>query len=266
MDVVAAFVADAESAELVQPADGAFHDPAMLAQAAAMRSVALRQNRLDATFSQAATMRLGVVRAVALHALRLAARASWFAAHWGNRFHQRFELRDIVRVGAGQRGGERNAVGVGDQMMLAASFAAIRGVSARFFPPCSARTEEESTIARDQSIKSASRRCASNAACSFFHTPRFCQARKRRQAVMPDPQPSSFGNNSQGVPVRSTNRIAESALRLSIGLRPGNRLRRRFGGGNNGSINAHNASSKIGFAISTPPCAPTRLTKMERIP
>jgi len=35
MDVVAAFVTDTESAELVQPADGAFHDPAMLAQSAA---------------------------------------------------------------------------------------------------------------------------------------------------------------------------------------------------------------------------------------
>jgi hypothetical protein len=178
MDVVASFVANTESAELVQPADGAFHNPAMLAQAAAVPGVTFGENRLNAAFSEASSMRFGIVRAVALHAVWFAPRATRLTAHGGNRFHQGFELRDVVRVGAGQRGGEWNAVGVGDQMMFAASFAAIRGVSARFFPPCTARTEDESTIARDQSINSASCRCASNAACKFFHTPRFCQARK----------------------------------------------------------------------------------------
>jgi hypothetical protein len=234
MDVVAAFVADAEAAELVQPADRAFHDPAMLAESAAVCRVAFGEHRLNAAFSKSATMRFRIVGAIALHPIWFAARAAGLAAHRRNRVDERFELRDVVRVGASQRNGQRNAVAVGDHMVLTASFAAIRGVWPRFFPPCTARTEDESTIARDQSIKSASCRCANSAAWIFRHTPRRCHACRRRQAVMPDPQPNSCGSSSQGMPDRSTYKIAHSAFRLSIGLRPGYRLRRRFGAGKSG--------------------------------
>lgn len=49
---------------------------------------------------------------------------------------------------------------------------------------------------------------------------------------------------------RSTNRIPPSASRLPIGLRPRCRFRRRFGGGNSGSITAHKSSSTSGRGIS----------------
>jgi hypothetical protein len=49
--------------------------------------------------------------------------------------------------------------------------------------------------------------------------------------------------------------MAESTARFSTGLRPGYRRRRFFGLGNKGSINAHNLSSRIGVAVTTPPCA-----------
>jgi hypothetical protein len=37
--------------------------------------------------------------------------------------------------------------------------------------------------------------------------PASCQSRNRRQQVMPEPQPSSCGSISQGMPLRSTKRI-----------------------------------------------------------
>jgi hypothetical protein len=41
------------------------------------------------------------------------------------------------------------------------------------------------------------------------------QSRSRRQQVIPEPKPSSWGRNSQRIPVSSTNRIPHSTLRLS---------------------------------------------------
>lgn len=60
---------------------------------------------------------------------------------------------------------------------------------------------------------------------------------------MPEPQPISWGNISQGMPERSTNKIPVSTRRLSKGLRPGYRLRRRLGAGRIGSITFHSSSS-----------------------
>jgi len=39
------------------------------------------------------------------------------------------------------------------------------------------------------------------------HRPVACQSRSLRQQVMPEPQPSSLGSSSQGIPLRSTKRI-----------------------------------------------------------
>jgi len=259
VDVIATFAADAEAAELMQPADRSFDDPTKDAQATAMFCVSSRQHRLNTPTSQLLAMSMRVVSAIALNPLGTLPWPAALAAHRRNRVDQRQKLGHVVTVGSGYRGCERNAVSVGDQMMFAAGFAAIRWIGSRFFPPCTARTDEESTTARDQSIRSASCRCASSASWIFCHTPLRCQAYKRRQAVMPLPQPSSCGRCSQGSPVLSTNKIADKAWRFAIGLRPGYRLRRFFGGGKSGSMIFHNLSSKIGLAMTAPPCAAMNL-------
>ncbi len=66
--------------------------------------------------------------------------------------------------------------------------------------------------------------------------------RSRRQQVIPEPKPSSWGRNSQRIPVYSTIRIPHSTLRLSRRLRPGRRGLRGTTG-SSGSIRAHNSSS-----------------------
>ena len=162
-----------------------------------MFCVSSREHGLNAPTSQLFAMRVGMVRAIALHPLRALSRPTSFPADQRDRIDQRQQLRHVVTIGSGQRGRKGNALGVSDQVMFAAGFAAIRWIRSRFFPPCIARTDEESTMARDQSIWSASCKCANRASWIFFHTPLRCQACKRRQAVMPLPQPNSCGRYSQ---------------------------------------------------------------------
>ena len=259
MDVVPSFVANAEASKLMKPPVGAFNHPTINAEAAAVFRVAFGQERFDAQAPQLIAVSLGIVRAIGIHALGPATRTPNLARDRGNRFDHRQQLADIGRVGAGHRGCQGNPVSVGGEMVFRTCFPAIRWIGPRFFPPCTARTEDESTTARDQSIWLACWRWARSAVWTFFQMPFFCQADKRRQQLMPLPQPSSCGSNSQGIPVRSTNRIPLSAGRCPIGLRPGYRRRRFFGAGKSGSINAHSVSSKIGLAMLASPCATTTI-------
>jgi hypothetical protein len=118
-------------------------------------------------------------------------------------------------------------------------------------PPKTARTDDESTTAREKSILSAPRSLFKRVRWTVSHTPAFCQSRNRRQQVMPV-QPIARGRSSHGIPVFKTNRIPVSTVRLSLGFRPGYRRRRRFTG-KCGAITFHNASSKITLAMAMPP-------------
>jgi hypothetical protein len=73
--------------------------------------------------------------------------------------------------------------------------------------PPKARTCELSIAARDQSVRSASFRFANSSSCSRCQTPASCHSRNRRQQVIPEPQTISRGRYSHGIPVRSTNKI-----------------------------------------------------------
>jgi hypothetical protein len=51
--------------------------------------------------------------------------------------------------------------------------------------------------------------------------PACCQSRRRLQQVIPEPHPNSRGNISQGMPLRSTNRIPARQARLdNVAVRP----------------------------------------------
>src|SRR5215213_973212 len=108
--------------------------------------------------------------------------------------------------------------------------------------------EQESTEARDQSIRSAPRIRASSSACTRVQTPAACQSRSRRQQVMPQPQPISRGSISHGIPDFSTNRMPVSAGRFSTAGRPpfgpG-----RGGGGSNGPTTAQRSSGSSACAM-----------------
>src|SRR5215208_16566 len=121
--------------------------------------------------------------------------------------------------------------------------------------------EAESSEARSQSIWSASPRRSRRTRCSFSHTPASCHSFKRRQQVIPDPQPISFGSISQGIPLFSTKTMPVRAARSSMrGLPPWG-----FGGsgGRSGSMVSHSWSVTSSLAIFS--CYPlngfVRLTK-----
>jgi len=249
MNVRTTFITNTQTPVLVKPGQTAFHNPAEYTQPASVLASTLSQDRMDTHFSHSLTMRFRVVSTVALYNVWPVAGATYLSSDSGNSINQRQQLCDIMAVGTGQRSCQGDAVGIGDQMMFGTGFAAIRGVWAGFRPPKTARTEALSTKARDQSILSASRSLFSRTRWILSQTPAFCQSRRRRQQVIPEPQPISWGRYSQPMPVLRTNKMPVKALRFSSRFRPGYRNRRGMAGGSSGSISFHNRSSKTGLAM-----------------
>src|SRR5271163_1305676 len=122
-------------------------------------------------------MILGIVGPITLQSLRTRSWRSRFAAHRRNRNYQRQQLIHVVNIRRRHARRQRDAIGIGQHMMLTARFAAIGGVRAGLRPPKTARTEAESITARDQSILSAWRKWSSNRRWTFGHTPAAVQSR-----------------------------------------------------------------------------------------
>jgi len=247
VDVSAAFVPHAKAAKLMQPRQRTLDHPSIGTQPTAMSDTAAGQHRLDAQLHERITMRIRMIRPIALYTIRPAARAPRLTGDRRNGLHQRQQLGYVVPVRASECRGERNAIRIGDDVVLRAAFPAIRGVGAGLLPPKTARTEALSTTARDQSILSASRNRLSNTWCTSCQTPASCHSCSRRQQVMPHPHPSSCGKSSQGMPVLSTNRMPVNVRRWSIGFRPP--LGRGLAGGRQGSMTSQSSSVSSGLAI-----------------
>ena len=160
-------------------------------------------------------------------------------------------LGHVVRVRSGQDDREHNPLCLRHDMMLTPQLPSIRRIRPRFTPPKTARTDEESAMARDQSRVSASRSLAKSTAWSRCQRP-LAQARRYRQHVIPEPQPNSWGSMAQGIPLFKINKRPVSTWRRAKGWRPGQPARRGLGGGNSGSITLHNSSSNSGLAMCNP--------------
>ena len=234
----------------MQPGQGSFDIPAMNSQAAPVRGVALGEKRRDAVLSQPLTLCFAVIATVALDALRTKFRASESSAQdQRDRFDQWLQVRHVVDVRRRHLRRQRNASGFGQDVMFRPCFGAIRRIGANFDPPKTARPDELSTKALDQSSLPSPCSNESMTWCSIAQTPAACQSRNLRQQVIPEPQPISRGRSDHALPVLRINKMPVNAFRSSIGWRPGNRFRRGFGGGNNGWTISHNSSDTIGFAI-----------------
>lgn len=248
MDVGAFFITNSEPAILEQPTEDSFDDATMDAQPTAMLRVSLGDERSNAALPQRdADFLLGVVAAIGEGRVGALTTSSPGAFDGRDGIDQRDGLLGIVDVRAGMRDGQRRPLAIAHNMPLRAIFTAIGGIGAGLRPPKIARTEQLSITAFDQSISSASPSSSSNTRHIFSHTPDSCQSRSRRQQVMPDPQPNSWGRYSHGQPVRKTNRMPISTRRF------GTRGRPPFGlggsGGSKGSINSHNDSDSSGLAM-----------------
>lgn len=243
MDIGAAFIANGQPSEAMQPSDGPFDDPPADAEAAAMRRPTPREDWRDTAGPETVAVRLGVVAAVALKYTRLSAGAAASAAHGGEGVDHGIEVSDVVDVRGRYLCDERDAARIGDEVVLGALLAAIGWVRSSFFPPRTARTEPLSMTVQRWSRRPRRRSSASSASWSRCHTPARCHWTRRRQQVLPEPQPICRGNICHGMPDRRTKRMPVRMARSGIGVRPWRcpRFRRRFG--NSGSSRAQIASS-----------------------
>jgi len=247
MNIVTTFITNSQSTKLVQPRKRPLNNPAKDPQTTAVLCSTFGQKRIYAQLSQCISMRLAVISSITLNTIRSLTRTTYLACNWRDRFNQWQKLGYIVPVGSGDFYCQRDTIGICDNVMFRPQFPSIRCIRARFRPPKTARTEDESTIARQKSILSFFRRCLSRIRCILSHTPAFCQSFRRRQQVIPEPQPISLGRYCQGMPVFSTKIIPVRAFRLSRGGLPP--LGRGGCLGIIGSMIFHNSSFISGLAI-----------------
>jgi len=255
VNVVASLEPAPKTAKLVQPRIRALDHPSEFSKSAAVVGPPFGDVRRDPPRPQGLPMSLGIVGAVGVQAHGAAPRVTYLAADRRDRIDQGDDLRDVVGIGSRNNCRHGEAMTLRKDMVFAAVLAPIRGARACFFPRATARIELESTTARSQSNWSASLSLSKRARWILSQSPDRFHWRNRLQHVMPE-QPISAGRSSQGIPVLSTKRIPASATRCSTGLRPGNRKRLRFGGGNSGCRNSQNSSVMTGRAMRSPLSVP----------
>ena len=154
MDGGVAFVADAQTAKVVQVRKAALDDPALATQAGAVPGAASGDDGCDATGSQQAAILVVVIAAIREDSVGFLPGSPTLAGHGPcvQVVQQRDQLGDVVAVAGGECDGQRNAGRIHQQVVFGAAAGAIdRGWPGQE-PPKSARTWEPSTAARDQSI------------------------------------------------------------------------------------------------------------------
>ena len=153
----------------------------------------------------------------------------------------------VVTISAGELNSQRNSAPVANQMALAAELGPIGGIRTGALPPKTARTEQLSTTARDQSIWLKRQSQSNSAKWINCQMPDSCQSRMRLQHVMPEPQANSLGNISQGIPLRRTNKIPPRQARSGTRGRPPCGF--GLGNGKRASITSHKPSGTNAAAI-----------------
>ena len=152
VDVGPLVIPHAQAAKLTEPGKRALHDPPPPAQATPVLGAAHGQQGHDVASSKATPNGSRVVAAIPEHTVWPLPRSAPFAVQRGNCIDQRQGFLRVVPICAGQTHGERHASSVADQMALAPALGPIGGIRPVWSPPCTARMEQLSTTARDQSI------------------------------------------------------------------------------------------------------------------
>jgi len=212
MDVGTALESNAQLAKGTQPGMRALDDPAMTPEPIIALDAAPSNACRDAQPAQVGSATRKVVPLVRMQLARPAPGPAALTAHPRQGIDQLLEHHRVVPVGARDTEDQRDALAVRDDVALAAELASVRRVGACVRAPRGLATLAASRLARLKSSLPAPRNSASSNRCRRCQTPATCQSRRRRQHVMPLPKPSSWGNSSQGIPVRSTKTIPLSTI------------------------------------------------------
>jgi hypothetical protein len=130
------------------------------------------------------------------------------------------------------------------------------GFGSVWSPPYTARMEQPSTTASDQSVWSPRASQSGGTKWIRSQTPVHCQSRRRRQHVIPDPHPNSCGSMCQGIPLRRANTMPVRARCETRGRSP---LRRLGGIGKNSSTRSHDGSGSSAAVIPVHTTSPKRI-------
>src|SRR5258708_33168087 len=125
MELRSTLIADAKPPVLVKPGQRPLHLPTSLCHPLLVIDLLLGEDRFDAKVAQPLAVRLGVVGQIPLQGIRLPSWRSGLPRYWRDGSEQRSDLVDIVDVSRRRRGGQRDALGVGEQMVLAAGLGAV---------------------------------------------------------------------------------------------------------------------------------------------
>jgi len=249
MDVVTPLIANREPAVLRKPGQCTLHYPPVPSQLLAALCALSCYAALYPAPSQGS---LALLVIVGLVGVKLLGPLPWSATGTLDGFYsvdELFENHRVVNVCRADHHTERDAPSVRNKVALRARFSFIRRIVADFVAPLFAGMEAESKEARSHSIWSASPRRSKSTRCSRSQTPASCHSRKRRQHVTPEPQPISWGNISQGMPLFSTKMMPLRAARCSTrGLPP---CGLGGSGGSSGSMISHSSSLTNSLAISS---------------
>ena len=96
MNIVAPFVANTKSAELMKPRQGALYYPTVASQSTAMLCTSFANQRDNRMRTQLTTIRFRIVTAVALNDLGSSSGPTPLASDRRNRFHQFQKLGYVV--------------------------------------------------------------------------------------------------------------------------------------------------------------------------
>src|SRR6266567_5132446 len=156
-------------------------------------------------------------------------------------------LLRIATIRAREVDGKRKTTTVTNQVTLAAQLGPVGRIRSRLGPPKTARTEQLSTTARDQSICPKRASQSSREKWISCQMPASCQSRNLRQQLIPEPRFISCGNIRQGIPLRRTNKTPWRQARSDRrGLPP---CGLDVGAGRKGSIRFHKASGRREVAM-----------------
>jgi hypothetical protein len=161
VNVGATLKANAKTTKVVEPCVSTLDHPAKIAEATAVLDPALCDHGLDAAFAKFPAMWFGVVAAIGVNDFGFLQRPATHAGNRRNRIDERQQLGDVVAVLSGQGRTDGDAIGIDEDVMFGTGSRAIRGVRASFSPAPAARTDDESTAAREKSSRPASRNFAS---------------------------------------------------------------------------------------------------------
>ena len=117
-----------------------------------MLRISLREQRRDVPDTQTLPDCLRVVTTVAQYALRTMARSSSLSLQEWDSINECECLLRVVTIRAGELDGKWYTATVADQMTFAAQLRSVGGIGTGLKPPKTARIEQLSSTARDQSI------------------------------------------------------------------------------------------------------------------